>query len=127
MNNDESLNARLRQLAEAALTRTRAGQMDWRPMSDEDAFLFSGASSSLVVDYFRSSGRYELRVLNSRGTVVESIDGEPVDIWGEGQSVGQLLAELHEAARRNALDIDALLDNALKDVLEGRPREEPPF
>ncbi|MEV0803929.1 hypothetical protein AB0I34_39990 [Kribbella sp. NPDC050281] len=137
MSTEKSVNDRLHELAKKSLERTLAGQISWRTTDDEEAFLFAGAKSSLIVDKWRDSDgdlSYVLRLLNPRGTLVESLQtayvGEPTradDPWAgktfEPARWNETLELLYDAARRSALDIDAVLDAALNDL----DIEEPPF
>lgn len=119
MSRDQTLQERLMQIAQASLEQTRSGQMSWRATDDEDAFLFSGSSTSLIVDAYPGLTKFELRVLNTRGTSIAELDGMYASSAPphEGQNrVYDLLGSLHDAARRSALDIDVLLDSALADV-----------
>lgn len=119
MSTDRTLEERLVSIAQAALEQTKSGQMAWRTTDDEDAFLFSGSRTSLIVDVYPAQNRFQLRVLNPRGTSVAELDGtyEP---FSPDRAVGNqtydLLENLHDAARRSALDIDVLLDSVLADV-----------
>lgn len=135
---EQTVAEKLLEIARTALAQTRESKVNWRQMDDEFSFLFSGSKSSLIVDLHPREDRYELRLLNPRGTVVESLVLEkPVtvtDPWGDKAPIPpsdaevanwELLRDLHEMARRNALDIDNLMDAALADLTTAP--EEPPF
>lgn len=147
--NHPSIEARLFQLADRALAQTRAGVMAWRQTDDPAAFIFSGTKTSLIIDYYPRTKRYELRVINEDGRVVEELGRRPVeevssdDPWGaqdqnRRSQEYELFSNLHDAARRSAFDIDALLDSAFADVADppappepkkkgSQAPEEPPF
>lgn len=127
MINEQASTDRLIEVAEALLDKTRKGEVSWRTMDDEDAFLYSGSRSSLVIDFNSRRETFELRLLNQRGTVVETLStaevSTPTDPWASGPAEwNDTLAHLHDAARRSALDIDGLIESTLADL-----REEPPF
>jgi hypothetical protein len=127
--NEQDFRPQLEKIASEALEQTHKGMMTWRTTDDEDAFLFSGPKSSLIIaSEFRSlmglsspfpkTRRVELRVLNNRGTVVETLRAST------GDDSYELLRSLYEAARRIALDVDGVLDTTLKD-LQGLKDEFP--
>jgi hypothetical protein len=124
--NEENFRPQLEKIASEALEQTHKGVMVWRTTDDEDAFLFSGPKSSLIISSelrsviggFPKTRYFELRVLNNRGTVVETLRTSASD------DLSELLGSLYHAARRIALDIDSVLDTTLKDLqgLKDEPR-----
>lgn len=113
---------RLAEVARVSLKRTREGVLDWRTTDDEAAFLFSGTSSSIIADFYPRKDLYEIRILNSRGTIVESLRSREVTVdegpWSSVEPApwNELLKELHDAARRSALRIDEVLDETLQEL-----------
>lgn len=128
MTSERPVTDRLHEIATMLLQRTRADAVTWRTTDDEDAFLYSGSKSSLIIDYFPGRDEYELRLLNQRGTVVESLGTawtsgvDPWDAPNQPAKWNKTLEQLHDAARRSALDIDGLLESTLADI-----ENEPPF
>jgi hypothetical protein len=117
--NEQNFRPQLTKIASAALDQTDKGAMAWRTTDDEDAFLFSGPKSSLIIASVTASNPLfprarilELRVLNNRGTVVETLRASSDD------NSSELLRLLYQAARRSALDVDGVLDTTLKDLQE---------
>lgn len=124
-----TIRERLIEIARASLQRTQDGSMEWRPTDDEAAFLYSGSSTSLIIDYFPQDEQFQLRLLNGRGTVIGTLETEwDPDLsdptpWGKTAAPwNEVLATLHDAAKRSALQIDVLLDSTLRDL-----NEMPPF
>jgi hypothetical protein len=124
--NEPDFRPQLRKIASEALEQTHKGVMAWRTTDDEDAFLFSGAKSSLIIasvvarnSLFPKARRLELRVLNNRGMVVGTLRA------GADDDSSELLSQLYRAARRIALDVDGVLDTTLRDLQD--LKDEPPF
>jgi hypothetical protein len=119
--------AKLLDLATQALASTESGAMSWKETDDPDLFLYSGARTSLMIDKFPDSRRLVFKVLNDRGRIVEEVSRmpNPSDPWGEGALQYEVLQNLHAAARRSALQIEATIEQAFADL--DRPAEEPPF
>ena len=130
MTTDKPVTDRLFEIAAMLLNKTRSSALTWRATDDEDAFLYSGSKSSLIIDYNPGQDEYELRLLNQRGTVVESLttawevvqNPSPWEDANRPAKWNDTLMQLHDAARRSALDIDGLLDSTLADI-----ESEPPF
>jgi len=118
------------QIAQALLDQTKYGNIEWQSTDDDEAFLYSTSNSSIIIDTASRTGPqpYWLKILNQRGTVVETLDYNPQaeDEWMESQvtenKVGALLGKLHEAARRQALQIDDVINAVLREL-----KEMPPF
>lgn len=128
MGQDTALQQRLHEVAQRLLAETLNGNVDWRTTDDEDAFLYSGSSASIIIDYFSRNDSYSMRILNSRGTLVEELRSEsaPEAPWGTstpaaGAAWNETLSSLHNAARRRALNIDTLITSVLRDLDESRP------
>lgn len=122
----ESLELKMTEILRSSLARTVEGVMKWRTTDDEDAFTYSGVSTSLVIDLWPESGKIQLRVLNARGTVVATLESTPPgpldeDVRSKRYS---MLVSMHDAARRNALNIDGVLTAALEELAA---LDEPPF
>ncbi len=110
---------------------TKEGKVKWRTTDKENAFLFSGSGSSVLVQSWLDAARDQnvgVKILNASGQEVASLkstwpDNPEVD-WSDPDSKrylpgpnNALLEDLYESARRAALDIDGVLDSLLKDVL----------
>jgi hypothetical protein len=120
---------RIIELVKTLTQRTIAKSIQWQ-VSDDDGleFQFSSPTSSVVV---RSKDRdgaspFILDIINANGAIVESVYSNWGDSVGEtpwgSQNMSELLGELFVQARRNALNIDGVLDDLL-----GSLRDAPPF
>jgi hypothetical protein len=123
MNRDDHLHNRMVSLANSLLERTRAGSIAWTVTDNERRFLFSGTNTSVgITSYVDRDGDTitSLDLLNSRGTVVETLrsEFEPNDDAPPytARNWNKLLDDLYYAARRNALNVDAMLDDLLADL-----------
>lgn len=136
MSKDEAVGRRLQLLAAKLLDQTKQGNLHWSDTDVEEQYLYSASNSSVVVDYFQDR-RYVLSLLNSRGTVVESLEMKEPSEAASSDDVALfgVLEALYEHARRQALRIDQIIDELLRDVDRGftdkNPKnpfdEEPPF
>jgi hypothetical protein len=122
MARDPHVHQRLIDLAKNLLQRTQEGGVSWTATDNETAFLFSGTNSSVQINSYtdRDGDMHTvLSILNSRGTVVDSIEDEfrpaPIDGY-EPEDWNEVLDDLYYAARRNALDVDSTLDDLLADL-----------
>ena len=123
MATDDNLQNLMTKVAEQLLRRTLAGDISWAETDKEDDYLYSGSDSSASIYFSRRSGsvrgRYVLTVFNSRGTRIEELRSDYVRT-NEGviEEAGWngVLSELHEAARRNALDIEGVLDDLIAEL-----------
>ncbi|WP_090850521.1 hypothetical protein [Nocardioides lianchengensis] len=108
------------ELAAKAADRTLAGTMNWKETDDPDLFLYAGSRTSLAIDYYPMDKHYEFRVLNDRGTVVERFSRWPGPDenapWIEPTPEYLTLQRLHDAARRSALRIDDIIEQAFLDL-----------
>ena len=113
-------------IARLLLKRTRTGDVQWVPTDDEQAFLCSTKDSSVVVRTVLDSDGDEnvvLSLLNARGQEV----GELRSTWDQEESDeawpryrpganNKLLQDLAEGARRNALQVDQVVEGLLKEL-----------
>lgn len=127
-----SRNDPLIQIATLLVSSTESRNINWRTTDDPEAFLFSGSGASVITSHWMDRDQdddcYSLTVLNSGGTEVAELRSTwipvPVDPsadpWvAQGYTPGpnnRLLADLHEAARRNALHIDRVIDSLIQDL-----------
>jgi hypothetical protein len=129
---DDHLQGRLVELAEQLLRKTLAGDISWSETDKPMDFLYSGPNSSVSiyrVPQLAISGQYILTVFNWRGTelgvlrsgYVTKEDTRMEAEWNE------TLSNLYEEARKNALNIDKVLDTLLTDLSEeheAKPADE---
>jgi hypothetical protein len=110
-------------LHEAAM----AGKISWTLTDDEDKFLYAGTRSSVTIEEFSDryfSNRIALCLLNSEGTIVDSIRSELVTDESGAEVPApwnQKLDELFYTARRVAHKADEALESMLADIERGTP------
>lgn len=103
---------RLLQLVDTLRSRTRAGRANWMQGSQDDTFLWSTTSGSVVVfpkDH-DNQPPYVVRILGEEGQVLEE-----ETFFGDDDAFDNVLA-LYKAARGNALDIDSTIDRLLGEL-----------
>jgi hypothetical protein len=125
MTREQEVKGRLVEVARRALNQTQSGSMRWRSTDDDDAFIFSGSRTSLIVDFIPRAAEYVLRVLNQNGTAIGELKSEWTlsesdDPWStperKAATWNSVLEGLYSAARHSALDVDAMLEATLKDL-----------
>lgn len=112
-------------IAKIALERTKEKVLEWRTTDDEESFIYSGESTSLVVARVRGPQPYEFRILNQRGTEIGSVAPKENDVWmpdADRSPDFAIIEELYTLARRSALRVDETLKAALREL-----KEMPPF
>jgi hypothetical protein len=135
---------RIRKIVDGLIERSMSGEAEWQIFSGQtsarriaspgkpDGFSYSTDSATVVVGSSDGDGAspYYLNIIDSAGILVESVsapstprtrrmpDGslQRQERSPEETEFGQLLRELYERARRNALKTDDVLD-ALVDEL----------
>jgi hypothetical protein len=119
MGKDEDVRNRMIAMAERLLEQTLAGRISWTQADEEDEYLYSGTAGSVLVSHtVRNYDLYSMHLLNSRGTTVESLRTvRPDDPFTPPEN--ELLERLFDAARREALGVDSLLDTLLVDIERG--------
>ncbi|WP_422754923.1 hypothetical protein [Micromonospora sp. WMMD708] len=109
-------------LAEVLLTRTREAKVEWSTTDRGNRFSHSGRSSSVWIEgKFDSDGDWNgtLTLLNSEGEVVELLQCgfEPRgDDTYNPSPWNKTLEELHDLARRRALNVDKVIDETLREL-----------
>lgn len=117
---------RLLAIAVELLDRTKKGLVDWSVTDDEEAFLYSGERSGVIVDVLKSKQGliHVMSLVNERGTVVESLRSAwDQDAWEMKPAPwNATLEELYGAARHSALRVSDVIDDVLRTL-----RDMPPF
>jgi hypothetical protein len=92
----------LRDLASSILEKTRTGKLTWRELG-ANAFVANIDDNSVTIN--RAGTGFELVFRNSEGKFLEKLDLQSLDYYEVN------LQDLHELARRQALNVDqALID-----------------
>lgn len=97
------------ELVATVLARTREGKLDWEELS-QTGFLTRVGQTMLVIDRPRGNQQPSMRITDESGKVLEVI-GDPVFSGGAALATVDLLSELYELARRQALRVDETLSN----------------
>ncbi|MDT7572578.1 MAG: hypothetical protein QOE05_2752 [Actinomycetota bacterium] len=119
---------RLIELAERMTRATDSGSVKWSPNDDTGtSFSYSTREASISIRSKDGDGVHPfiLEVFDSGGVMVESLASGyteiPDDPWASTGFVWNAALEgLYGAARRNALNIDSVIDSLLRSI-------EPPF
>jgi hypothetical protein len=93
------------ELVNTILARTREGKLAWEELS-QTGFLARVGQTMIIVDRPRNEDPF-LRVTDEFGKILETIESP---VFAEGQSE-ELLSNLYEIARRQALRVDEALSH----------------
>ena len=94
------------------IDRTGRNKVNWQPTSDEQTFLASlGTASVMILE--DQAGDAVLRILNLEGQEIERLDS---GIEGEGRTWRNELRELYIMAKRVALGVDSQLEDLLQEL-----------
>lgn len=118
------------QFAEAVLAATGSGKLHWRPTDDDYVFMADVPDGALTIGPVPWGGGTALRIFDATGRVVEQMEGaghnqvfsDSDESKADRLRLGDVLSDLMDIARREALDTDAVLGSILKD-LKSRLRE----
>ena len=109
-------------LAQQLIERTKAGKMSWSSIG-EDGFAFAGTKASVVI---RSRDKDQVHpyifTLFEGDIEVDSItsgwNASPTGFEDEGSPLpwNDALENLYRSARRNALNLDQLIESILEDI-----------
>lgn len=94
------------ELVITVLARTREGKLDWEELS-QTGFLTRVGQTMIIVDRPRGHTLPSMRITDDSGKVLEIIEG-PILAEGGGT---ELLSELYELTRRQALNVDETLSD----------------
>jgi hypothetical protein len=120
MTTEEHARNRLIALARGLVERTVSGQIEWREVVPANAFQLDIPSGAIVIETVDSdeSPPYRMTIHNPEGQEVDALEQEWEAYEGESYPAdwNVTLADLFEAARRNALDIDSVLNGIIQDL-----------
>ena len=113
----ESVEDRLHRLAKRLVELTDRRKIQWEAF-DATTFRYERASGTIWISSRDTDGSppYFLGVENDDGVTLESLRTSP--LMSPPEPWDDELEALYETARRQALDIEATLDNILKDLNE---------
>lgn len=96
------------ELVNTILARTREGKLSWEELS-QTGFLARVGQTMIIIDRLRGEEYPSMRITDESGKTLEVIRGQ---IFSEiGDSTVELLPEIYELARRQALRVDETLSN----------------
>lgn len=106
-------NEKMRSLLTNLLTKTQSGQIKWSVGARADTFQWSGSAASVQLASQDNDGVPPLvvRLLDSEGRVVEDERFQRTN-----HSDFRLVGALYDAARRNARNVDATIDDLLGEL-----------
>lgn len=105
------------QLFREVLAKTKAGRVRWEPTANETEF-FSvlPSGSTLLVSMSRERNSYGDYVGDEFALVLRNGEQDLLRVASNVEGVGLGLSELYEFARRQALRVDATVDQVLGDL-----------
>jgi hypothetical protein len=122
---------KLLDLTNRLIAGTELGQVDWQTTDNETAFVCTLRAASVAITSVDDDGvsPFSLLILDQSGDVVDSLTTRVQRL--PAQDSGQIrvapwnepLERLYEVARRNALNIDKIVDELLAEL----PNIDPPF
>lgn len=114
---DESTRSedRLWDLAEKLYERTRSNAIEWQTTNREDAFMYAGSGASVMIRSQDGDGvaPWQLAIFDDRG-----VEAEAISTYEQGEERRAMLYDLYVLARRNALNINKLVDSLFKELEE---------
>src|SRR5947207_3346592 len=113
---------RLITLAETLVAKTNSGSIRWTWAADGQdslAFRYETGNATVVSETVDHDGLapYRLSILNREGIEVEALEWASAS-GANFQAVRDLLTNLYDAARRNALDSDSVIKDLFDDLSE---------
>jgi hypothetical protein len=96
------------ELVDSIFERTREGKLSWEELS-LTGFLTRVGQTMIIVDRPRGEGLPSMRITDESGKILQIIEG-PIHS-GRGLGTRELLSEIYELARRQALKVDETLSH----------------
>lgn len=93
------------------IEKSRDGKITWRATGVRQKFLTMLGGTGVSIGFNSATNMYELQVLDNRGRLIESISARYGLLLSISEKEKQAsMKDLHELARRSALNIDSTLD-----------------
>ena len=93
------------------IEKSRDGKITWRDTAGKQKFLTMLGETGVAIDFDSATEVYELQILDKRGRLIESVSaGYGLLISRSEKKMRATMKDLHEIARRSALNIDSTLD-----------------
>lgn len=113
-----------RPLFDSLYTKTMRGEVNWKPTAKEDNFAVYFKGLTLTMSTGRRMFRDEIELYidftlrNPEGMKIDSFqvgdESDPDEVWKQA-------TDLHDAARRKALNIDEAIDDIVSELQSGGP------
>jgi hypothetical protein len=94
-------------ISKKLLELTEAGKIDWRATDNNNAFLYTGSTASVLLGRLPAEWTVTLSLWNSTG---------PVESIREGPNTESVLSNLYELARQRALQPDRIIADFLREL-----------
>lgn len=91
------------------IEKSRDGKITWRDTAGKQTFMTMLGETGVSIDFDSASGVYKLQILDNRGRLIESVSAGGYGLRLRQETLASM-KDLHEVARRSALNIDATLD-----------------
>ncbi len=125
MSREQDVHDRMVELAERVLQRTLDNEIRWVETDREEQYLYPASNSGVTIERFEDQfdgELFQMTLLNASGKSVQELSSGTVSVEQnvrEPAPWNSTLERLYDAARREALGIDNLLDQTLRDVDQG--------
>jgi hypothetical protein len=103
--------SRMGELASQLLGSARARRLDWHEGVTKGSYVVDFPDISLSIRDLMG-GTFALTLINDEGYEIESIQGISSDLFGD--TLGTVLEEIYNIARRQTFDIEGNIDKALE-------------
>jgi len=109
------------QLVQRLHAKTKSGEVPWERTSRPGTFQAAFPNHIVKLSAFQNLDTpdaldYVISVFDESGTILENASDVDLQKVSPGVKVFQLMEELYEAARRQALDVDSALDSLLSEL-----------
>jgi hypothetical protein len=98
------------QVLEKLLDRTNENKIPWKTTVNERSFTASFGATSVLIEKYPRSNRYELTILDEAGGEIESV------LAGDHERDYDMYQDLFDKARRYARDTDNKLEALLAEL-----------
>ncbi len=108
--------AKITELVRTLNDRTRSGRLRWHLTGDEDTYLATLRSGNILVTSSRTDDDVTISLINDEGDLVDQYaTHSPVTVGLEHEQ-NQILRTLYDMARRNARNVDRVIDGILDEL-----------
>lgn len=104
-------------IVDGLVSKTQNHELEWRETVDRQRFQVSFKNYSVIIskEIWKEGSGIRISILNPEGTEIDSFDDE--DLHNEGlDKYSDVMSALYLNARRQALGVDAALDEILNEL-----------